>query len=91
MEKTVNRPWGNYVVILDEDYCKVKKITVNPDEILSLQYHLKRDEFWVVVSGFGVVIKGDDSIDVNYGDTIFIPRSVKHRIHNTGDQPLIFI
>ena len=47
-----NRPWGKYEVLIDSDYCKVKRITVNPGGRLSYQYHYKRSEVWTVVAGY---------------------------------------
>jgi mannose-6-phosphate isomerase len=40
--ETELRPWGMYEVLLDSPECKVKRITVDPDQKLSYQYHLKR-------------------------------------------------
>ena len=54
-----NRPWGSFEILLDESYTKVKKISVNCGGKLSLQYHNKRDEQWVIVSGSGILTKGD--------------------------------
>ena len=45
------RLWGKYEVLLDSNVVKVKKITVNPKQRLSYQYHHKRQEQWVIVSG----------------------------------------
>ena len=36
------RPWGHYEILLDEGYCKVKRIFVKPGQRLSYQYHHKR-------------------------------------------------
>lgn len=58
MEKMIgnykeNRPWGYFENILDEPMMKVKKIVINPGESPSYQYHDRRDETWVIVSGMG--------------------------------------
>ena len=44
MNEVEKRPWGEYEILLDTDYYKVKRITVNPKQRLSYQYHDKRDE-----------------------------------------------
>ena len=31
------RPWGKFEILVDSDYCKVKRITVNPGGRLSYQ------------------------------------------------------
>ena len=33
------RPWGHYEILLDTEYCKVKRIVVKPRQRLSYQYH----------------------------------------------------
>ena len=53
------RPWGKYEVLLDAKACKVKRIIVNPDSQPSYQYHHKRDEIWVIVSGDIVRVEDD--------------------------------
>ena len=47
------RPWGMFENLLDSDICKVRRLTVDPGQHLSLQYHHKRSwvEHWLVVAG----------------------------------------
>jgi len=90
MENDV-RPWGRYEVLLDSDYCKVKRIWVNSDARPSYQYHYKRNETWTIVQGEGVLTLDDVESQVSVGDTIEVPIGVKHRIKNTGDEELVFI
>ena len=85
------RPWGAFEHLLDEPYCKVKRIIVKPDQRLSEQFHHKRDEHWVVVQGEGLVITSNFSRLCKVGDSVFIPRLMKHRVKNTGLKNLIFI
>ena len=42
----MEKPWGKYEVLLDEPEYKVKKITLNPNQQFSLQYHNNRSEDW---------------------------------------------
>ena len=51
----MEKPWGKYEVLLDEPEYKVKKITLNPNQQFSLQYHNNRSEDWVIVEGSGTV------------------------------------
>ena len=46
------RPWGYYDILLDSDYCKVKKLVIKPKEQTSYQYHHHREESWTIVQGF---------------------------------------
>ena len=90
MEKT-QRPWGTYEVLLDDDDCKVKRITVKPGENPSYQYHYKRAEDWTVISGQGEVLLDDDKFIVTPGQSIHVPALSKHTIKNCGEDDLVFI
>ena len=54
-----DRPWGTFEVLREQNNYKVKVLTVNPNEKLSLQYHRHRSEHWVVVEGTALVQIGD--------------------------------
>jgi cytidyltransferase-like protein len=52
--KTV-RPWGYYRVLHEVAGTKVKELTVEPGQSLSMQRHQSRAECWLVTSGQAVV------------------------------------
>ena len=85
------RPWGGYVVLVDEPDHKIKRITVSAGRRLSLQRHQRRMEHWYFISGEGVVTLGNDELPVAAGSSIDIPVRTMHRIANTGTQPLVLI
>ncbi len=87
-----HRPWGFFEVLSDHgaDH-KVKRITVWPGKRLSLQYHARRSEHWVVVSGRALVTVGEEVYDLVPGESVNIPRGAPHRVENPGDEPLVFI
>ena len=86
------RPWGTYEVLLDDTDCKVKKIVVNPGQVLSYQSHSRRNEDWIVVKGEGFVVIDDKKMRVSAGDHIHIPVETKHRIGTeTGSEDLVFV
>jgi cytidyltransferase-like protein len=45
------RVWGYYRVLHDVYGCKVKELTVDPGQRLSMQKHSKRNEYWLVTEG----------------------------------------
>ena len=87
----VNRPWGTYATLKEEDGYKVKRITVAPNESLSLQYHHKRAEHWVVVQGIGIVQIGEIEHKTQAGEYRYIPLGEQHRRTNIGDEELVLI
>lgn len=86
------RPWGTWEVLdSGENFC-VKKITVNPEAILSLQLHNHRAEHWIITEGEAMVVLGDDTLYRKTDDSIYIPVRTKHRIKNTSKgKKLVFI
>jgi len=49
------RPWGYYRVLHDVAGMKVKELTINPGQQLSMQRHQHRAEYWIVSHGACVV------------------------------------
>ena len=91
LKEVDERPWGKYEVLLDADNVKVKRITVNPGQRLSYQYHNKRKEQWTIVEGNLTIILDDEKVFRNKGESITIPLGAKHRAWNETDEPVIFI
>ncbi|MGC9109193.1 MAG: mannose-1-phosphate guanylyltransferase/mannose-6-phosphate isomerase [Caldimicrobium sp.] len=94
--KTVYRPWGSYTELERGERYKIKRITVEPGEMLSLQMHYHRSEHWVVVKGTAKVILEDKEgntkeIFVHENESIYVPKTTKHRLINPGKIPLELI
>ena len=88
---TVHRPWGTYATLKQEDGYQVKRITVAQEQKLSLQYHHKRAEHWVVTQGHAIVQVGDEEFETGPGEYRFIPLGEKHRLTNVGDCELVLV
>jgi mannose-6-phosphate isomerase-like protein (cupin superfamily) len=85
-----NRPWGTFEVLLETEYTKVKKISVLPNQRLSLQYHDYRSEVWTIVKGIGEFTDGENVRSVCAGNILEIQQGDKHRI-TAGDDGVTFI
>ena len=91
VHKKVYRPWGSYEGIDLSDNFQVKRITVTPGAVLSLQKHYHRAEHWVVVKGTALVTKGKENILLKEDESIYIPLGEVHRLENPGKIPLELI
>jgi len=89
--EVVEKPWGFYEVLVDEPIYKVKRITIKPNELISLQYHGYRNEFWVVVDGELNVYVDGITKTLKYGDGVIINKSEKHRAVNYCNRNCVFI
>lgn len=89
--KTTLRPWGSFTVLQDSDHYKVKRITVKPGGILSLQRHQHRSEHWTVVAGEAHVRIGDDEKIVHVNESVYVPVGWLHRLQNPGSHEIELI
>ncbi len=85
------RPWGYYLVLIEEPGYKVKQFVVRPGKRLSLQKHRKRCEHWFVVDGRGVVTRDAETIRMGPGESIDIPLGAVHRVESLGAVDLVII
>jgi len=85
------RPWGTFENLLDEPYCKVKRITVKKGGRPSYQYHNKRSETWTIVQGSALVTIDGYEMTHKKGDVVIVPIGVSHRVENKYNEDLIFI
>ncbi|SMP25104.1 mannose-1-phosphate guanylyltransferase/mannose-6-phosphate isomerase, partial [Venenivibrio stagnispumantis] len=93
---TVYRPWGSYTELEKGERYRIKRITVLPGEALSLQMHYHRSEHWIVVKGTAKVILEHDGgkkeeIYIHENESIYVPKTTKHRLINPGKIPLEII
>ncbi|MCD0279725.1 mannose-1-phosphate guanylyltransferase/mannose-6-phosphate isomerase [Xanthomonas melonis] len=89
--RKVYRPWGAYDSIDMGQRHQVKRITVKPGAVLSLQMHHHRAEHWIVVSGTAEVTRGEEVLLLTENQSTYIPLGVTHRLRNPGKLPLELI
>jgi cytidyltransferase-like protein len=88
----VERMWGYYRVLHDVAGTKVKELTVDPGQKLSMQRHQHRAEFWFVSEGTATVKwdeHGHSTIKKHGTDVIY--KEEWHQLINNTDQPLKII
>jgi len=91
LHREVFRPWGSYDSIHNGDRFQVKRLTIKPGAVLSLQLHHHRAEHWIVVAGTAQITRGAEVFLLEENQSTYIPLGVKHRVHNPGKIPLHII
>jgi mannose-6-phosphate isomerase len=81
------RPWGKFRSYPYKQAGSIKIITVNPGSALSLQYHHKRSEFWVILDSGLEITLGERTWKPKRGEEIFIPKKIPHRLRCIGRGP----
>jgi cytidyltransferase-like protein len=88
-----SRTWGEYRVLYDQPGTKVKELTIEPGQSLSMQRHMHRAEYWHVVLGQCVLNqKLDNGVHLpvtvmNTHDNIVIPILGWHQLQNPYNEP----
>ncbi len=91
VHQTVHRPWGSYTILEDANDCKVKRLTVKPGHVLSLQLHHRRSEHWTVVEGTAKVRIGEEEFLLERNESAYIPMNTVHRLENPTDMDIHLI
>ena len=87
------RPWGYYRVLHEAPGTKVKELTVEPGQSLSMQRHRDRNELWHVVEGqcnvYSILNSGYKLPPRSLGphDQIDIPVGEWHQLSNPFSSP----
>ena len=88
LHPVVYRPWGSFEGIKVGPHYQVKHLVIKPGAKISLQYHNRRAEHWVVVRGRARITRGDQSFELDPDRSTYIPLGETHRLENPGDEPL---
>ena len=88
------RPWGYYRVLHEVSGMKVKELTVEPKQQLSMQRHNLRAEYWIVSEGTAIVNRIMDSgyvlppVILQTHDEYCVPVAEWHQLTNPYDVPV---
>tara|TARA_B100000212_G_scaffold45845_1_gene29585 strand:+ start:50 stop:1294 length:1245 start_codon:yes stop_codon:yes gene_type:complete len=80
------KPWGYFEVLLETEFSKVKILSINPNQMLSMQMHRYRSETWYITQGKATVTIGNKVVDLFPGESISIDANEKHRVQNFGNE-----
>jgi len=89
--REVFRPWGSFDSLDSGAGYQVKRLSVLPGAVLSLQLHHRRAEHWIVVAGTARITIDDQVLDLQRNEHAHIPVEARHRIENPGEELLQII
>ena len=87
--KVVDKPWGREVWYAVTDRYAGKVLEVNAGHQLSLQYHERKHETWMLYSGLMEVTLGDERFELAPGEAVEVPPGVVHRMRAIADSVLL--
>ena len=81
------RPWGYYRVLHEVQGTKVKELTIEPGQTLSMQQHKYRAEYWLVTEGKCKVESDVSSVLLHRHETYKVSTGAWHQLSNPFDHP----
>lgn len=83
------RNWGQFLTYYESLHTKLKRLIIEPDKSISMQYHNNRAELWFIEAGKGTLktLVGNLETTIKILDThsiYHIERGQWHQIINTG-------
>lgn len=82
--RKVDKPWGHELIWADTPYYVGKILSINKGHRLSRQYHLKKEETFLVKKGEMIleINEGDDLLEIHMmeGDVFHCPPLTVHRM-----------
>ncbi len=87
----IQKPWGYFGVLFESESSKVKILSVDPGQMLSMQMHEHRSETWYVTQGIATVTKGYATFDLHPGESVVIGQKERHRVKNSNNEVLEII
>jgi mannose-6-phosphate isomerase-like protein (cupin superfamily) len=92
--RKVEKPWGWELVWAETDSYFGKLLFVRAGESLSLQYHERKDESWLVREGrarleLGAVEDERDVVEIGPGDAFRYPPGTVHRVTALEDTLIV--
>jgi mannose-6-phosphate isomerase-like protein (cupin superfamily) len=65
--------------------------TVEPGAATTEHFHRTSEEIYLFTRGMGRMQLGSDEGDVRAGDAVVIPPGTRHKLLNTGAEPLVLL
>jgi cytidyltransferase-like protein len=93
----VKRSWGSYTVLNEIPGAKVKTLTLQPGQTLSMQRHQYRSEYWMVTEGacmINMALPGDLSNPpkiLGKYDEWRVPKNAWHQLTNPFTKPCTIV
>jgi mannose-6-phosphate isomerase-like protein (cupin superfamily) len=87
--KVVEKPWGREIWYAVTDRYAGKVLEVNAGHQLSLQYHERKHETWMLYSGLMEVTLGDEHFELAPGEAVEVPPGIVHRMRAIRDSVLL--
>jgi mannose-6-phosphate isomerase-like protein (cupin superfamily) len=84
-QRRVEKPWGWELVWAETEHYAGKLLFVRAGEALSLQYHERKDESWLVREGRARLELGEvggelEAVEIRAGDAFRFPPGTVHRV-----------
>lgn len=79
--RVAEKPWGREIYIAETPYYVAKIVYINPNESMSMHYHVQRHEtLYFQTPDCTLEVEGEEPITPDVGEAFAISPGVKHRL-----------
>ncbi len=78
--RRIDKPWGHEEWLVVGERVAMKRLVVEAGHRLSLQYHEKKEEAWLMIRGRARVRYGEIEGELLPGHVVHVPPGVVHRL-----------
>jgi len=95
--KILNTPHGSEIRPLidrttsDIELCSLAEEVLPVGKAVRRHHHLQTEEVYYILKGEGEMTVGDETQKVKAGDAVYIPRTNKHTLVNTGNEDMTLL
>ena len=87
----IYRQWGYREIVVEEEACRVQRVTVLPGRTIYEHRHEQRIENWTILRGSALITLNGSARVYNETDSIEVKAGTLHQISNNGEKDLVFI
>ncbi len=89
--RTIQRPWGSYVSLEENNGFKIRRVVIRPGQALSNHLHHHRSEHWTVLRGTAQVWLDGQARTLRPNESASALAGVAHQLINPGLLDLVLI
>lgn len=79
-ENVTLKDWGYEVILVLTDHYAMKKLHIDHEKSIHLQFHKEKEETWYVTHGWGTAVIDGVNMLLVEGDYIHIPPNIIHQV-----------
>ncbi|MEM7044121.1 MAG: sugar phosphate nucleotidyltransferase, partial [Pseudomonadota bacterium] len=91
VHRTLDQRWGRAKLLEVSDDAVIQKLEILPGQVIDHVEDAETDLHWLVISGSGMLDRGDEQKRLQMGDSVDLEAGTAYRLENGGDAMLCLL